>query len=120
MTFTVDSYSLNVLRFSEESEPVGAEWYAWEGENVVVKRFTYGLKRIWRLTCVEEGVSWSSSVAKYLQGKMSTGDTVSFAADEGDRYSLPATYTYVASLWIEYEPMGTRNIRRFTVTLREK
>jgi len=120
MTFTIDSYTLNVTDFSESTEQIGAEWSAWEDEKVVIKRFVYGVKRIWRLNCVEKDVAWSSSAAKYLQQKMAAGDTVTFTVDEGGRYSLPSTAVYVAALEIEMETAGIQNMRRFTVVLKER
>ncbi|MEM2177024.1 MAG: hypothetical protein QXN34_06830 [Archaeoglobaceae archaeon] len=120
MTFTIDNYTLNVTDFGESSEPVGAEWHTWENEKITIKRYVYGIKRTWRLSCIEKNVVWNNSAAKYLQQKMSAGETVSFAVNEGDRFSLPATECYVVSLEIDIKPLGQENIRYFDVVLKEK
>ncbi|MEM2424321.1 MAG: hypothetical protein QXM00_07600 [Candidatus Bathyarchaeia archaeon] len=119
MTFTVDSITLNVRDFSESSEPIGAEWIAWENEQIVVKRFVYSLKRTWRLSCIEKDVVWQNSAVKYLQQKAAAGETVVFAVNEGDRCNLPAVSAHIVSIELEMEPVGTQNMRRFTIMLKE-
>lgn len=120
MTFTIDSFTLNVVDLTETSSPVGAEWHAWENEQIVLKRYIYGIKRTWRLTCIEKDVAWSNSAARYLQQKMAAGETVQFSVNEGDRYSLPATTCHIAGLELEIEPAGQQNIRKYVVILRER
>lgn len=120
MTFTIDSYTLTVTGFTESSEPIGAEWVAWENNQTVIKRFIYGMKRTWQLACIEKDIAWSSSAAKYLQQKMVAGETVTFTVDEGNRFSLPATAVHITDLEIDFEQTGTKNIRKFTVILKEK
>jgi hypothetical protein len=121
MTFTVDSYSLNVTDFSESSEPVDSEWYAWESNRITVKRFTYGILRRWTLSCVEANVAWSSSAAKYLQDKMNAGEKVTFNVSEGDMHTVQNVQAYVSSVEVEYGRGSTasRFTRKFTVTLKE-
>ena len=121
MTFTVDSYSLNVAGFSESSEPVGSEWYAWEGDRITVKRFTYGILRRWTLSCVEVNTAWGSSAAKYLQDKMNAGEKVTFSVSEGDMHTVQSVQAYVSNIEIEYGRGSTasRFTRKFTVTLQE-
>ncbi|MBS7642766.1 hypothetical protein KEJ40_06385 [Candidatus Bathyarchaeota archaeon] len=118
--FTIDNYTIDVIDFSERSEPLGSEWMSWMDEKVTVKRFTYGMKRVWRLSCVEKDVAWTNSVVKYLQEKMMSGETVSFTVYDGDRYNLQTTDVYVVSLELEIPVVGQRNIRRYTVILRER
>lgn len=121
MTFTVDSYSLNVAGFSESAKPVGSEWYAWENDVIAVKRFTYGILREWTLSCFEVSVSWSSSVAKYLQDKMKAGEKVTFSVSEGGMHQVSSVQCYVKDLEIVYG-RGSRSTqfrREFTVTLQE-
>ena len=120
MVYTIDNYTLNVTDFSETSSPIGVEWYAWENGQIIIKRYIYGAKRTWRLTCVEKDVAWSNSAARYLQQKMAAGETVQFSVNEGDRYSLPATTCHIAGLELEIEPVGQQNIRKYVVILRER
>jgi hypothetical protein len=121
MTFTVDSYTLNVTGFSESSEPVGTEWHAWESERITVKRFTYGVLRRWTLSCVEVDVAWGNSAAKYLQDKMNAGEKVTFSVSEGNMHTVQSAQAYVSSVEVEYDRGSTpsRFTRRFTVTLKE-
>jgi hypothetical protein len=119
MTFQIDSYTLNVTDFTEQSQPTASEWFAWENQALALKRFVYGLKRVWSLSCVEKDVAWSNSAALYLRNKLQTGDTVTFTVDEGDRYQLPATSCYVVNVQIEMKLVGGQNIRYFTVQLKE-
>jgi len=119
MTFTVGEKSLNIIEISESSEPIGTEWVAWENESLTIKRFIYGLKRIWTLRCYEKDVAWSSSAAKYLRDQAAAGVTLQFTADEGALYQVPATNVYVVRVEIEAQPVGTQNIRYFTVVLKE-
>jgi hypothetical protein len=119
MTFTVDDYTLNVSDFSEESQPVASEWDAWENGALALKRFVYGLKRVWNLTCVEKDVEWENSAAFYLRSKAQSGEKVTFTVDEGSRYQLPATNVYVVSVSVEMRLDGGQNIRHFTVQLKE-
>jgi len=117
MTFTIDTYTLNVLDFTEESSPTATQWYAWENDALKTKNFVYGLKRRWRLRCVEKNVAWSNSAAKYLREKCQNGEAVEFTVDEGDKYQLPATNVYVLSITIEMETAG--NVRYFSIILKE-
>jgi len=117
MTFTIDSYTLNVTDFSESSQPTASEWDAWENEALALKRFVYGLKRVWSLSCVEKDVAWANSAALYLRNKAQTGEVVSFTVDEGDRYLLSSTSAYVDNVNVDFE---NPNLRRFTVQLSEK
>jgi len=119
MTFQIDSYTLNVTDFSESSQPTVSEWFTWENQALALKRFVYGLKRVWSLSCVEKDVAWSSSAALYLRNKLQSGDTVTFTVNEGDRYQLPATSCYVVNVQIEMKLVGGQNIRYFTVQLKE-
>jgi len=119
MTFTVDTYTLNVTDFSEESQPTASEWLAWVSQALMLKRFVYGLKRVWRLSCVEKDVDWSSSAALYLRNKAQSGETVTFTVDEGSRYQLAATSVYVESVSIEMRLVGGQNVRYFSVQLKE-
>jgi hypothetical protein len=119
MTFTIDSYTLNVTDFSESSQPIGPEWFAWENQALALKRFVYGLKRVWSLSCVEKDVAWANSAALYLRNKLQSGETVTFTVDEGDRYQLSATNCYVVNVQIEMRLVGGQNIRYFTVQLKE-
>jgi len=119
VTFTVDTYTLNVTDFSEESQPTATEWPTWENQALALKRFVYGLKRVWRLSCVEKDVAWANSAAKYLRDKAQQGAVVTFTVDEGSRYQLPATNVYVVSVSIEMRLVGGQNIRHFTVQLKE-
>ena len=119
MTFTVDTYTLNVTGFSEQSTPEATQWEQWVNGALSLKRFTIGLKRLWSLECVEKDVAWSSSAALYLRNKLQSGDTVTFTVDEGDRYQLPATSCYVVNVQIEMRLVGGQNIRYFTVQLKE-
>jgi hypothetical protein len=117
MTFTIDTYTLNVLDFTEESNPTSAQWYAWENDALKLKNFVYGLKRRWRLRCVEKNVAWNNSAAKYLREKCQSGTSVTFTVDEGDKYQLSATSVVILSITIEMET--SQNIRYFSVTLKE-
>jgi len=119
MAFTIDGYTLNVTDFSESSRPTASEWFAWENEALALKRFVYGLKRVWNLSCVEKDVAWNESAALYLRNKAKSGETVTFTVDEGDRYQLPATTVYVVNVEIEMRLVGGQNIRYFTVQLKE-
>ena len=119
MTFTIDSYTLNVLDFSEEAEPIGAEWIGWENAQLKRERFVYAVKRTWRLNCIEKNVAWSSSVINYLQQKMAANETVTFTVDEGDRYQLPATTVHIVNVEFNMPQVGGQNIRHFTVILKE-
>lgn len=119
MTFTIGDKSLNVIEFSESSEPIGAEWTAWENEALVIKRFVYGLKRTWTLRCYEKDVAWSESAAKYLREQAAAGVTLQFTADEGALYQVQATNVYVIRVEVEAQPLGSQNIRYFTVVLKE-
>ncbi|MCD6466242.1 hypothetical protein J7L27_07760 [Candidatus Bathyarchaeota archaeon] len=119
MTFTIDSYALNVLDFSEEAEPIGAEWIGWENAQLKRERFVYAIKRTWRLNCIEKNVAWSSSVINYLLQKMAANETVTFTVDEGDRYQLPATTVHIVNVEFNMPQVGAQNIRHFTVILKE-
>jgi len=119
MTFQINSYTLNVTEFSESSQPTASEWNAWENQALALKRFVYGLKRVWNLSCVEKDVAWTNSAALYLRNKLQTGETVTFTVDEGDRYQLSATSCYVVSVDTEMKLVGGQNIRYFTVQLKE-
>ena len=119
MTFTIDGYTLNVLNFSEEADPIGAEWLSYENGQLERERHVFDIKRTWRLNCIEKNVAWSSSIINYLQQKMAANETVVFAADEGNRYQLPATIVHIASIEFNMQPAGTQNIRQFAVTLKE-
>jgi len=118
MAFTVDTYTLNVCEFSEASEPVAVDWKVWDN-CLVLKRNVYGLKRAWRLSCVEKDIAWTNSAALYLRNKAASGEAVTFTVDEGDRYQLPATKVYVTHVEIVMELVGGQNIRHFTVTFKE-
>ena len=119
MTFTIDSYTLNVTDFSESSQPSATEWHAWENQALALKRFVYGLKRSWKLSCVEKDVAWTNSAALYLRNKAQSGEKVTFTVNEGDRYQLPSTSVYVESVEIAMELVGGQNIRHFALTLKE-
>jgi len=119
MTFTIDTYTLNVTDFSESSQPTASEWNAWENQALALKRFVYGLKRVWNLLCVEKDVAWTNSAALYLRNKAQLGDKVTFTVDEGDRYQLSATSVYVVNVSIEMKLVGGQNVRYFTVQLKE-
>ncbi|MEM0050370.1 MAG: LamG domain-containing protein [Candidatus Bathyarchaeia archaeon] len=111
---------LAITDFSESSEPVGAEWHAWEKGQVIIKRYVYGIKRTWQLKCIEKDIAWNNSAARYLQQKMAAGETVTLTINEGDRYTLPATTCHITGLELEIETTGTQNIRKFTITLKER
>jgi len=119
MTFTIDSYTLNVTDFSEQSQPTASEWHAWENQALALKRFIYGLKRVWQISCVEKDVAWTGSAALYLRNKAQSGEKATFTVDEGDRYQLSATNCYVVSVSIEMRLVGGQNVRYFTVQLKE-
>jgi len=119
MTFTIDTYTLNVTDFSESSQPTASEWHAWENQALALKRFIYGLKRAWQLSCVEKDVAWTGSAALYLRNKAQSGEKATFTVDEGDRYQLSATSVYVVSVSIEMRLVGGQNVRYFTVQLKE-
>ena len=119
MTFTIDSYTLNVTDFTEQSQPTASEWNAWKNQVLALEHFVYGLKRVWSLSCVEKDVAWSSSAALYLRNKLQSGDTGTFTVDEGDRYQLSATSVYVVNVSIEMRLVGGQNVRYFTVQLKE-
>jgi len=121
MTFIIDAYTLNVIDFSESSEPVSAEWYAWENEKIALKQFVYGVLRKWTLRCVEVNVAWSNSVAKYLQDKMRVGEKVLLSVSEGSMHQVLSVYVYIRSLEINYGRGSTASkfTRRFTIMLQE-
>lgn len=119
MTFTIDTYSLTVTDFTETSQPVSTEWYTWENEQLKTKRFTYALKRVWEIGGIEKDIAWTNSVIKYLQEKMSAGETVTLSASEGDRYSLSQTSVHVERLEFDMTLEGMQNIRRYRMTLKE-
>ncbi|MEM3646568.1 MAG: hypothetical protein QW334_00285 [Thermofilum sp.] len=120
MTFAIDSFTLSVEDFDELSEPIGPNWFAWENENIVVKRFTYNLKRVWEIRGVEKDVTWDNSLIKYLQGKMAAGETVTLTINESPRYMLPSTTVYVTAIRFNIILRTPGNVRRYILTLKER
>ena len=119
MTFTIDGYTLNVLNFSEEADPIGAEWLSYENGQLERERHVFDIKRTWRLNCIEKDVAWSSSVINYLLQKMAANETVTLPVNEGNRYKLPATTVHIVNVEFNMQPAGAQNIRHFTVILKE-
>ena len=119
MTFTIDGYTLNVLNFSEEAYPIGAEWLSYENGQLKRERHVFDIKRTWRLNCIEKDVAWSGSIINYLQQRMAANETVTFTVDEGDRYQLPATTVHVVNVEFNMPQAGGQNIRYFSVILKE-
>lgn len=119
MTFTLGAKTLKVIGFSLENAPRATEWDAWENNSWTVKRAVHGVKRVWRLDCVEDGVSWVDSAAKYFAEQAAAGNTLSFTVTEDPRYSLSATNVYVLNVSLTARLTGTKNIRYFTVAVKE-
>jgi hypothetical protein len=119
MTFQVDFLSLNVVEFAETALPIASEWNAWENQQLTVKRFIYGVKRVWTLRCVEKDVAWSNSAAKYLEDRMQQNATVTLTVSEGNRYQLSSTPCHILRVEMEMRLVGGQNIRYFTVQLKE-
>lgn len=119
MGATVGAATLNVADFSVEAENVGPEWWAWESESLVRKKFVYGQKRAWRLNCIEKNVAWANSAAKYLMEQAEQNAVLTFSASFGDRYNVSNVKVIVESVSVSMEQVGTQNIRRFTVNLKE-
>ncbi|MEM1552889.1 MAG: hypothetical protein QXH03_09530, partial [Candidatus Bathyarchaeia archaeon] len=90
-----------------------------ENETLTRKKFVYGQKRVWRLDCLEKGVAWAESAAKYLMEQAAQGNVLAFSADFGDRYSVSNVNVVVEKVSVSMEQVGTQNVRRFTVTLKE-
>lgn len=120
MTFAVDGRALNVVDFSESSEPVGAEWHAWENDRITLKQYIYGILKRWTLRCVEVNVPWNNSAAKYLQDKMKLGEKVTFSVSEGSMHQFEGAQCYIERVEVSYSRGSTQNKfrREFTVTLK--
>ena len=119
MTVTLGTKTLNCTGIRESSNPRATEWDAWENQAWTVKRRVYGVKRVWSLNCIEKGVSWADSAAKYAREQAEQGNVVQLTIDEEERYSLSATNVYVLAVELKLDLVGAQNIRRFTVTVRE-
>jgi len=119
MTITLGSKTLTCTHIHVGSDIRAAEWDSWENQTWVIKRRVYGLKRVWTLDCIEKNVSWTDSAAKYAREQAEQGNMVQLAIDEGDRYSLTATNVYVLTVDLRLDLVGTQNIRRFTIKVKE-
>ena len=119
MTVTLGTKTLNCTGIHESSNPRATEWDAWENQAWTIKRRVYGIKRVWRLDCIEKGIVWTDSAAKYAREQAEEGNTVQLTINEGDRYSLSATNVYVLAVDLRLDLVGKQNIRKFTITVRE-
>ena len=112
----IDGKTLNVRDLTVEVIPALTEWDAWEDGSYKRKIKAFGGYRVWRLDCYEEtSVSWTDSIIKYLQDKITSGSTVTLDISE-------TAYTYNGSAYIKelaFTPDNTEKVRRYTVTLQE-
>ena len=119
MTVTLGTKTLKCTGIRVISNPNASEWDTWENSAWTIKRRVYGIKRVWELECIEENVPWNDSAAKYAKEQAEQGNKIQLTIDEGNRYSLSATDVYVLSVDLRLDLVGTQNIRRFTITVRE-
>jgi hypothetical protein len=123
VTVTIDSKTVHVHGngITEETFPVGVFIDVWENEAYGKKVTIFGSYRVWTLSCYENSVAWSSCVAKYLQDKANTGDTVALIINEGNMHAVTSTNVYILSVGISYKKGSkeTRFTREYTVKLQE-
>jgi hypothetical protein len=119
VTATLGTKSLNLTGLEESIEAVGPEWYTWENSALKTNKYVYGVKRSWRLSCVEYGVAWGNSAAKYAQDQAAAGNTLALTVNEGDRYQVSNVNVYVLGVEVTLETVGAQNIRRFVLILKE-
>ncbi|RLI28152.1 hypothetical protein DRO58_02750, partial [Candidatus Bathyarchaeota archaeon] len=109
--------SLIPTHIEAEFEIAGSRQPAFES-GYVEKLMSVGLKRIWRLECIEKGVPWDYSAARYLQYKAWKGKPVEFKARMNDRYETEEVEAYITGITVDLIDIDS-NIRKFTVELRE-
>lgn len=120
MTVTLGTKALKCTGIGEPGfDLAAAQWDAWENGAYKRKHRVYGLIRKWSLDCIEENVAWNDSSAKYLREQAATGSVLNYSVDEGNRYTVPATNVYVLNVSLRLALVGSKNIRHFTVTVRE-
>ncbi|MEM0095898.1 MAG: hypothetical protein QW660_04615 [Candidatus Bathyarchaeia archaeon] len=118
MPITLGNKTLNCTRIAETFELVGSQWDGWENGQYKRKIFTVGLIRKWTLECIEKDVAWADSAVPYLQQKAVAAEALTFSISDGNRYQV-STNVYVLNIQLTLKPTGTKNIRYFTIQLRE-
>ncbi|MCD6528776.1 LamG domain-containing protein [Candidatus Bathyarchaeota archaeon] len=109
--------SLTPTHVQAEFELAGSRQPAFES-GYVEKLTVVGLKQIWRLECVEKGVPWDYSAARYLQYKAWKGRPVEFKARMNGRYETEEVEAYITGITVDLVDVDS-NVRKFTVELRE-
>ena len=110
---------LTPVDVGEDYELISSEWDAYENESYIRKLAVLGQKRAWRITCIEKNVPWGYSAYKYLQYKAWKGEPVYFKARLNSRYETEEVEAYITGLELNIPNIADKNIRRFSVILKE-
>ncbi len=90
----------------------------WESQAYIRKTTNYGKIKRWRLTCFEKDVKWDDSTYRALREAAEKGTLVSL--ELLDDLSGRATQGYITNLRLTLYPLGSHNIRDFTIELQEQ
>ena len=90
----------------------------WENGAFTLQRELQGQIREWTIECIEEDVPWTRSSALYAAERTLLEGAVPFAV-RSEVLALEETNVKLRNLEIHLEPLGNKNVRKYTLTLQE-
>ena len=90
----------------------------WENGAFTLQRELQGQIREWTIECIEEGVPWTRSSALYAAERTLLEGVVPLAV-RSEVLALEETNVKLRNLEIHLEPLGNKNVRKYTLTLQE-
>jgi len=126
MAVTIDTKTLHVTSLEEHFSLAKVETDDWAAvDGYKRKLLPFGAVNAWTLTCFEDKVQWTDSVARYLEAKMISGTTVTLIIDVQGSFSgaeklhmVTSTTVAVLEVIVSY-PKGFTDYREFTLVLQD-
>jgi hypothetical protein len=118
MGTTLDGQSLTVTKWGEDVSVQASQWDAWSGSSYKRKVKVYGIVRTYTVDCIENAVTWASSLVNRFETTAVNGNTVVFSSDQAVR-PVSSVSVYVLKVSWTLENIAGKNVRKFTLTLQE-
>lgn len=116
---TLGGKTLNCTQITEGFSLIpGTQWHGWSAGTAGMKSYVAGLVRNWTLRCFEKDVNYPGSPEDSLRNSTSAGSALSLVIDLGNMYYVSTTVK-IDGIDVSLDPLGTQNIRHFTVRVHE-
>lgn len=116
---TLGGKTLNCTQIAEGFTLIpGTQWQGWSGGTAGLRMYVAGLVRNWTLKCFEKDVNYPGCPEDSLRNSASAGTALSLVIDLGNLYYVSATVK-IDGVDVSLDPLGTQNIRHFTVRVHE-